>query len=122
MGHTHIGLWSNPKFINFAGATNQSINLFLWQVWTIAWWMKLFGARSPKRHVGYSNSRAIVRLDVGQLKRSKEDRKSDTTVSYRDSRGQKRFKGSKTLKATECMPQSSDGIGVGGYHVANSIG
>ena len=84
--------------------------------------MKLFGARSPKRHVGYSNSRAIVRLDGGQLKRSKEDRKSDTTVSYRDSRGQKRFKGSKTLKATECMPQSSDGIGVGGYHVANSIG
>ena len=67
--------------------------------------MKLFGGRSPKRHVGYSNSRAIVHLDVGQLKRSKDDRKSDTTVSYRDSRGRKRFKGSKTLTATECMPQ-----------------
>lgn len=63
--------------------------------------MKLFGARTPKRHLGYSNSKAIVCLDIGKLRRKKSEKKSDTTEVYHDRRGRKRFKGSGTLKATE---------------------
>ena len=70
----------------------------------MAWWMKLYGARTPKRHIGYSNSRAVFCLDIGSLPRNKSEKKSDTTETYHDRRGRKRFKGSKTLKATEWMP------------------
>ena len=67
-----------------------------------SFWMGHYTARTPKRHVLFANSPAIGLFDLGCL--SKKARKPDapkTCVSYVDSRGRRRYKGTKHLKSTE---------------------
>lgn len=90
---------------------------WLSQVWTASWWMMLYGGRTPKRHVAYSNSAAIGCVDLGPLSRLHKRVKSDTTVKYLDRKGRWRYKGSKTLKATEQGPQH----GIDGKYASNAL-
>jgi hypothetical protein len=67
--------------------------------------MRLYGSSSPKRHIAWSSSTWIVKLDLGKLKGWKPEMNPDkkTTNVYRDASGKKRFYGSKHLKPTQCL-------------------
>ena len=70
------------------------------EVRRVSWWMNRYGAGSPKRQYAWSNSPAILRLDLG-WKRLKTRVK--TTIQYVDQHGKKRYHGSKDLKSTEIL-------------------
>ena len=75
------------------------------KVYSIGWWMKHWGAKTPKRSKAFSNSPHIGKFHRGRLRRqdaivADEDK---TTVQYRDSQGRKRFTGTANLKGTQCL-------------------
>ena len=69
------------------------------QVWTIRWWMASFGSRTPKRHVGWSNSSRVGVLHGGKLKfdyknpKYKANKTTRATISK--TTGKKQFTGQK---------------------------
>lgn len=72
--------------------------------------MALFGGPTPKRHVAYSNSPEIQRLDMGRLKgwtkKLKEEeaqgiQRVKTVQKYVDKKGKQRYKGAEGLKPSE---------------------
>ena len=65
--------------------------------------MKHHGHLCLKRTLLWSTSPAIRLLDLGPIVKSKHKSLLATTVQYRDSKGAKRFKGSKALKSTQCL-------------------
>lgn len=76
----------------------------------------MYGGPTPKRHVCWGNSPAVARLDLGTLRGwAKKVREQDaagvprvkTTETYVDRQGNKRFKGSADLKASEQETQLS---------------
>lgn len=76
----------------------------------MTWWMALFGGPTPKRHVAYSNSPEIQRLDLGRLrgwtKMLKEEKaqgihRVKTVQKYHDKNGKLRYKGAEGLKPSE---------------------
>ena len=76
--------------------------------------MALCGGPTPKRHLGYSNSSGIRRLDLGALQgwakkvRSQEAagiQRVKTVHKYQDKSGKVRYKGSKHLKSSESESQ-----------------
>ena len=76
----------------------------------VTWWMALYGGPTPKRHVAYSNSPAIARLDLGKLQgwirrtRAMDAagvKRPKTVEKYIDKKGRQRYKGSADLKPTE---------------------
>lgn len=76
--------------------------------------MALYGGPTPKRHLGYSNSSGIRRLDLGALQgwakkvRSQEAagiQRVKTVHKYQDKSGKVRYKGSKHLKSSESESQ-----------------
>jgi len=69
----------------------------------VRWWMKHYGSRTSKRHMGFANSPAIRRLDLGRLQVSKGPAPK-TCVKYHDRQGRLKYKGTKHLKATEIYP------------------
>ena len=72
------------------------------QVHIVRWWMKHYGSRTSKRHMGFANSPAIRRLDLGRLQVSKGPAPK-TCVKYHDRQGRLKYKGTKHLKATEIL-------------------
>lgn len=63
------------------------------EVFVTTWWMGKYKSKSPKRHIGWGNSPAMQRLDLGQL--CKEERLQlkqgapdvKTTRQYRNRQG-----------------------------------
>ena len=76
------------------------------QVYRTAWWAAHYKAPTPKRHYCYANSSRIYKLDKGKLtgwKRSANYDQVKTAVQYTDSRGKRRWTGTRALKRTECL-------------------
>jgi hypothetical protein len=67
--------------------------------------MMLYGSKSPKRHVAWSNSEAISKLHTGPLNRGKatSNAKGKTYRTYIDKSGHQRFHGTKFLKGTQIL-------------------
>ena len=74
------------------------------------WWMALYGGPTPKRHLAYSNSPAISRLDLGRLQGWRKKLADDEAAGikpvklvtkYIDKHGRQRYKGSSALKGSE---------------------
>lgn len=87
---------------------NKNINADPFKVWTACWWMAHYMSKFPKRHIAWSNSPTVGKLDLGTLCRSvmkmlaKSGKRSATTY---ESRGRKRFVGSKFLRSTQSLSQ-----------------
>lgn len=71
------------------------------KVFSVAWWMRHWGAPTPKRSKAFSNSPHIGQLHQGRLKKQPVADEHKTTVQYYDSSGRKRYKGSRALKGTQ---------------------
>lgn len=75
----------------------------------VTWHMHHYGAVSPKPHYAFANSRSIAGLWKGKLAGWREHKKSlgkshkTTCEAYTDSKGYKRWKGTKRLRATEIL-------------------
>ena len=67
-----------------------------------------YGGKSPKRHVGFSNSSFVGRLWLGRLTGWKRDPELHvhTYRRYKDSSGKQRYTGTKDLRKSE-MPKLS---------------
>ena len=72
------------------------------EVARVGWWMGMYGAASAKRQYALSNSPIIRRLDRGKLQVTFRKR-VQTSVTYVDGSGKKRFHGTPQLKATEML-------------------
>ena len=73
------------------------------------WWMKHYGAPTPKRHYMMANSPWYTKLDRGPLKRKKDMPvlpRVVTVQKYIDSAGKRRWKGTKLLRQTESLDLS----------------
>ncbi|CAL1154504.1 unnamed protein product [Cladocopium goreaui] len=73
----------------------------------VKWWMQHYSAKTPKRHYGYANTRAVMELDRGKL--TKDQRKPrheriKTADAYYDKHGVRRYKGNANLRPTEIYP------------------
>lgn len=74
------------------------------EVFKISWWMRHYGACTPKRHVGLCNNVWFDRLNLGKL--TKKDRKGCTTktvVKYVSKSGRPSYKGTSALKSTQFL-------------------
>ena len=68
------------------------------EAWSARWWMASYKANTPKRHVAWSNSRAVGLLDLGKLKfdySNKEYKKHKTTKKTISKNGRKQWTGQK---------------------------
>lgn len=73
------------------------------QVFYQTFWMKQFGAKTPKRTVVYSNTAHLKKLDLGPMKREALLSDVKTTKTYYSKDGRKRFCGSEHLKGTQIL-------------------
>ncbi|CAK9032143.1 Uncharacterized protein SCF082_LOCUS19941 [Durusdinium trenchii] len=65
-------------------------------------WMANHGAPTPKRTQCVSNSATIRKLDLGLLRRAGKVKEEDeTTITYENQEGEKKFKGAPGLKKTQ---------------------
>ena len=74
------------------------------EVFKISWWMRHYGACTPKRHVGLCNNVWFDRLNLGKL--TKKDRKGctlKTVVKYVSKSGRPSYKGTSALKSTQFL-------------------
>ena len=68
------------------------------QAWSARWWMAHFGAKTPKRHVAWSNSSAVGFLDMGKLvafNRQSAEYQKHKTAKTTNKNGKKQFSGRK---------------------------
>jgi hypothetical protein len=71
-----------------------------------------YGSKSPKRHVAFSNNKAISKLYMGQLSHTDKMKASKSfkpVRKYIDKHGKKRFSGTADLRETQhlaCSPCS----------------
>jgi hypothetical protein len=65
--------------------------------------MGLYSANTPKRHFAYGNTKMILGLDRGVLRKWKppNGKKVATAKRYVDKAGKTRWQGTKALRATE---------------------
>ena len=96
-------------------------------MFSIRWWMGQYGSATPKRHVGYSNTRAISWLNLGQLRwdYSSPKYKENRTTKRSGGRGQKkRFTGvKKNLKQSQHLnKQTLVNIAVPYFHCLPRVG
>lgn len=73
------------------------------QVFYQTFWMKQFGAKTPKRTVVHSNSAHLTKLHLGPMKRASLKSDVKTTKTYYSKDGRKRFCGSEHLKSTQIL-------------------
>ncbi|CAK9018409.1 unnamed protein product [Durusdinium trenchii] len=94
----------------FAGVANvwRAISNEYPAVYPFGWWMGMYGAPTPKRHKGFSNSKWAAAFNLGKLKakafRAQQDPDQKSTVRYEDKNGNMRWKGSSKLKSTQVYP------------------
>lgn len=65
----------------------------------------MYGGLTPKRHIAWSNSRQVRRLDLGamvhELRRELTQHRHKSTRKYKTKGGKTGFSGSSRLKATQ---------------------
>lgn len=74
------------------------------QVYSAAWWMQLYGSLTPKRHIAWSNSATVRKLDLGVLAREVREKlssKRKSSKTYKNKRGRKAFCGTRHLRGTQ---------------------
>ena len=71
------------------------------EVFRVSWWMAHYGGPSPKRHVGFGNSREIQSLDRGRLRRAAHKTRVRTTNRRHNSSGKECWTGNQELRASE---------------------
>ena len=73
------------------------------EVQCVTWWMAHYDSLTPKRHYAFGNTKMVLGLDRGVLKKSKTQgsKKVVTAEHYIDKQGRKRYKGTKALRKTE---------------------
>ena len=80
------------------------------QVHKASWYMLHYGGPTPKRHYAFSNSRHVSALNRGRLRgwvqknKTVKGKKHELVDKYKDSTGRQRFKGNKSLRASEWDP------------------
>ena len=80
---------------------------FVSEAWSARWWMEHYKAKTPKRHIAWSNSEGIRLLDLGKLRnfdlKSSEYQKHRTAkVTINKTTGKKQFSGKrKALKDSQ---------------------
>ena len=80
---------------------------FVSEAWSARWWMAHYKAKTPKRHIAWSNSEGIRLLDLGKLRnfdlKSSEYQKHRTAkVTINKTTGKKQFSGKrKALKDSQ---------------------
>lgn len=89
--------WTIPKKFPSLGSKHGA------EVHEVRWWMCHFKAPTPKRHVGFSNSKTIKKIDKGKLQGWKPANKTVTVQHYIDGKGKCRYKGTASLRATEIL-------------------
>ena len=69
----------------------------------VNWWMAHYKSKTPKRHLAFGNTKVLLALDRGRLRKWKRAgvSKVQTAVHYLDKQGKKRYKGTAQLKGTE---------------------
>ena len=71
------------------------------EAFKVTWYMLHFGSKTPKPHVAFSNSRAILKLYRGKLRWWRKQCLSKQLVrKYMDGRGKKRYVGTARLTAS----------------------
>ena len=85
-------------------STLQGLQL---KVYRVAWWMRHYGARSAKRHQGFTNNPSAAAYNKGRLLKHQraEDPNFRPTRKYVDAKGRARWHGTKQLKETQLPPQ-----------------
>lgn len=76
----------------------KTIHLASRQVNRIAWWMSMYGAKTPKRQYAWSNSTGIRRLDVGWRRMRAQ---VQTVRHYFNSEGRRCWHGTRHLRETQ---------------------
>ena len=73
------------------------------KVQKVNWWMAHYKSKTPKRHLAFGNTKVLLALDRGRLRKEKRAgvSKVQTAVHYLDKQGKKRYKGTAQLKGTE---------------------
>ena len=74
---------------------------FACEVFKLAMWMRLWGGTSPKRTVLVGNSALIGNLSTAKLVKKLHPSTVQTAVTYVDSAGCQRYKGTPALKSTQ---------------------
>lgn len=72
--------------------------LVLPEAWTVKWWMGMYGAKTPKRHIAWCNTGSVGLLDLGKLQGwnyKPEEYKANRTATTVIKGGKKRFQGNK---------------------------
>ena len=90
------------------------MNLTL-EVHKASWYMIHYGGPTPKRHYAFSNSRHVASLNAGKLKGwakkkrvlKAQGKHRELVQKYQDSRGQRRWKGTKALRSSEFRAKPS---------------
>ena len=87
--------------------------ILLNEVFQAAWWMYHYWASSPKRHVIYSNSRHVAKLNLGPLQgwRAAMNKGKKPCRTYQGKDGKKRFHGTRYLKRTEKLVSMFEPMG-----------
>ena len=57
----------------------------------VAWWMQHYGHESPKRSKGWRNSKSILSLNKGLLRRGRMKKNKPLAVHYKNSNGEKKW-------------------------------
>lgn len=74
------------------------------EVYVTSWWMAHYDAKTCKRHIAYSNSPTVRKLNLGTLSKEQKERVDllgvRATRRYFDKKGRSRFVGTKQLRAT----------------------
>ena len=95
-GYESIYHWTIPNI--FCLGSNHGL-----EVHEVRWWMCHYKAPTPKRHVGFSNSKTIKKIDKGKLQGWKPTNKTVTVQHYIDGKGKRRYKGTTSLRAREIL-------------------
>ena len=104
--HSSLGLSSNQ----LKTLMKQVLTITIAQVYCSKWWMAAYGGKTPKRHLMYSNSKAIGQFDLGKLcfdYKNPEYEKHRTTkkkVTNKNGKRKVAFQGvKKKLKASQFL-------------------
>ncbi|CAK8988995.1 unnamed protein product [Durusdinium trenchii] len=80
------------------------LHLFDARLWWVAWWARHYGALTPKRHICWSNTSQIGRLDRGKLSKAMRESCIVKTTKKVNKNGKITFSGNKFLKQTQPDP------------------
>lgn len=105
-------MYQDVLSVGYPGDPTNHVGTFahLSEVHRVDWWMALYGGPTPKRHLAFSNSATISKLQLGKLQcwnkqiKAEEEQgisRPKTVRKYVDKQGHKRFQGAEGLRPSE---------------------